>query len=189
MKTKTEFRRIFKNRREHFDEAAIEIQSKKIGKLAFSYIEKKFPKSNIHLYLPIKHLREVDTFGLLSKLQKEGYSCFSSITDFNTMNMNTVYLPKGSKFAADEKGIPVPRPLILAKDVKLDLVILPLLAYDRFGTRLGYGFGYYDKFLSKLHPEPFKLGLSFFLPEKKLPSEAHDIKMNGCVCPEGVIMF
>jgi 5-formyltetrahydrofolate cyclo-ligase len=189
MKTKSEFRQIFKNRRDSLGERLAEAHTKNICNIAQCFIEEKFPKSNIHLYLPIKKLKEVDTFGLLEMLQNGEYKCFSSISDFNTRSMNTVYLPKGSKFVADEKGIPVPKPLIFAKDVKLNLVILPLLGYDRFGTRLGYGYGYYDRFLTNLDHEPFKLGLSYFPPEERLPSEAHDVKMNACICPEGVIMF
>lgn len=156
---------------------------------ALDFVLKSHPKSSIHLYLPIRKLNEVDTFGLLDKLRGEGISCFTSVSDFDSQKMHTVYLPKECNFAEDEKGIPVPSPMIFAEGTKMDVVIMPLLGYDNFGTRVGYGLGYYDRFLAYMEPQPFKLGLSFFPPEEKLPKEDHDIKMDGCVCPKGLILF
>ncbi len=189
MKTKAEFRQLFKNRRANLTEDIRGIYTTEIFRHTISFIEKFYPKSNIHLFLPIKKLKEIDTFLLLKQLQAMGHNCFSSYTDINTKNMVTVYLPKESKFVSDEMGIPVPQPLLKARNEKLDVVIMPLLGYDRSGTRLGYGFGYYDRFLAKLEEAPFKLGLSYFPPEEDLPSEAHDIKLNACVWPEGLMVF
>ncbi|WP_114747670.1 5-formyltetrahydrofolate cyclo-ligase [Pleomorphovibrio marinus] len=189
MKDKEALRLKYKEKRKSLGSRLRGEISALISELTFTFILENFPKSNIHLYLPIKKLNEVDTFKLLERLREEGVSCFTSISDFDSQKMHTVYLPKECNFAEDEKGIPVPSPTIFAKGVKLDVVIMPLLGYDNFGTRVGYGLGYYDRFLAYMEPQPFKLGLSFFPPEEKLPREDHDIKMDGCVCPKGLILF
>jgi len=67
----------------------------------------------------------------------------------------------------------------------LDLVMMPLVAFDPQGNRLGMGGGYYDKtfsFLKSLHKahQPYLLGLAYeFQRIKKLPAELHDIPLNG----------
>ena len=66
------------------------------------------------------------------------------------------------------------------KPKKVQVVFVPLLAYDNYGNRVGYGKGYYDKFLSKCTKECLKIGLSFFTPEKKIMSTSLDIKLNLC---------
>jgi 5-formyltetrahydrofolate cyclo-ligase len=67
---------------------------------------------------------------------------------------------------------------------------MPLLAYDKTGNRIGYGKGFYDKFLSNCRPETLRIGLSFFEPEED-PIEVanHDMKLDYCVTPKHVLKF
>lgn len=63
---------------------------------------------------------------------------------------------------------------------KIDLIVVPGLAFDRKGYRLGYGGGYFDRFLAKITLPTYKLGLSYdfqLIPD--LPIEAHDIPIHG----------
>jgi 5-formyltetrahydrofolate cyclo-ligase len=70
----------------------------------------------------------------------------------------------------------------------LDLIIVPGIAFSENGARIGYGFGYYDIFLSKLSSKTLKIGLSFELQlTKNIPVEAHDIKMNKIITEKRII--
>jgi 5-formyltetrahydrofolate cyclo-ligase len=72
----------------------------------------------------------------------------------------------------------------------IDVVFVPLLAYDKQGNRVGYGKGFYDKFLSLCKPEVVKIGLSFFEPEDLIDDVfENDVKLDYCVTSERVICF
>ena len=72
----------------------------------------------------------------------------------------------------------------------IDVVFVPLLAYDKLGNRVGYGKGFYDKFLSECKPGVVKIGLSFFEPEELIEDLFEtDVKLDFCVTSERVICF
>jgi 5-formyltetrahydrofolate cyclo-ligase len=63
-----------------------------------------------------------------------------------------------------------------------DLIILPMVAFDRTGTRLGHGAGFYDRALAAIAPRPPLLGLAFSVQEvDRIPHEAHDIRLDWIV--------
>lgn len=73
---------------------------------------------------------------------------------------------------------------------KIDLVLVPLLAFDEAGNRLGYGKGFYDRFLSKCRPDVLSIGLSWFEAEQTLPEIGpHDVPLKYCVTPQRLYVF
>ena len=69
----------------------------------------------------------------------------------------------------------------------IDLVLVPGIVFDKEGHRVGYGFGYYDKFLRKV-PKAVKIGLAFdFQLVDKIPKETHDVPVDVIVTEERVI--
>ena len=69
----------------------------------------------------------------------------------------------------------------------IDLVLVPGIAFDKTGHRIGYGFGYYDKFLKKV-PKAIKIGLCFdFQIVDKIPHEEHDVPVDFVVTEERVL--
>ncbi|MBF0286206.1 MAG: 5-formyltetrahydrofolate cyclo-ligase [SAR324 cluster bacterium] len=69
---------------------------------------------------------------------------------------------------------------------QIDLVIVPGVAFDEKGGRLGYGKGYYDRFLSQIHA--FFLGLAFdFQVVDSIPQLPHDIPMDAILTEKGFI--
>ena len=66
----------------------------------------------------------------------------------------------------------------------------PLLAYDKNGNRVGYGKGFYDKFLAECNPNTIKIGLSFFEPEELISDiNTSDVQLNYCVTPNKTFKF
>lgn len=72
----------------------------------------------------------------------------------------------------------------------LDLIVVPGLAFDRYGHRLGRGAGYYDRFLSRTPARTFKLGLAYdFQILHLIPTAGHDIPMDGLLTPSLYLEF
>ena len=70
----------------------------------------------------------------------------------------------------------------------LDLVIVPGIVFDKKGHRIGYGYGYYDRFLKAIRKETVKIGLAFdFQLIESIPEEEHDVPMNIVVTDKEII--
>ncbi|HTG57240.1 MAG TPA: 5-formyltetrahydrofolate cyclo-ligase, partial [Niabella sp.] len=72
----------------------------------------------------------------------------------------------------------------------IDLVILPLLCFDKLGYRVGYGKGFYDKFLEQVSDEVIKVGLSYYEPIDKIQDlNEFDVPLDYCITPERMYEF
>ncbi|MFZ0597958.1 MAG: 5-formyltetrahydrofolate cyclo-ligase, partial [Flavobacterium sp.] len=72
----------------------------------------------------------------------------------------------------------------------IEVVFVPLLAFDNVGNRVGYGKGFYDKFLAQCKPRTIKIGLSFFEAENQIDDVFEsDVKLDYCVTPEKIFRF
>jgi 5-formyltetrahydrofolate cyclo-ligase len=72
---------------------------------------------------------------------------------------------------------------------EFDLIIVPLLAFDKSGHRVGYGKGYYDRFLSKCRPDAKRIGLSFFKPTDNIDAEEHDLQLTSVITTAEIFTF
>ena len=87
-------------------------------------------------------------------------------------------------------GIPEPAAGREIAPETIDLVLIPLLAFDRKGHRVGYGKGYYDRFLKRCRGDCMKLGLSFFEPVDSIyDAGEHDVPLDLCVTPHRTYVF
>jgi 5-formyltetrahydrofolate cyclo-ligase len=104
--------------------------------------------------------------------------------------MSHFLLTDNTKIKKNEYNIPEPISGLPVPTEMIDVVFVPLLAYDKKGNRVGYGKGFYDKFLSLCKPEVVKIGLSFFEPEDLIDDVfENDVKLDYCVTSERVICF
>lgn len=147
-------------------------------------------KSYFHLFLTIEEQQEVATEYVLQILAGKDKEIIVSKSDFTTFEMVHYLLTDNTKFQKNEYNIPEPIEGIEVPDSKIEVVFVPLLAYDKLGNRVGYGKGFYDRFLSKCKPETIKIGLSFFDPEIEIEdASSMDMKLNYCVTPHQVYAF
>lgn len=72
---------------------------------------------------------------------------------------------------------------------KIDLVVVPLLAFDLQGHRVGYGKGFYDRFLKECQPNCKKVGLSLFEPVEAIEYSENDIQLSLCITPSEIYRF
>ncbi|HMP93015.1 MAG TPA: 5-formyltetrahydrofolate cyclo-ligase [Phnomibacter sp.] len=72
----------------------------------------------------------------------------------------------------------------------IDLVLVPLLAFDTYGHRVGYGKGFYDRYLATCRPDTLSLGLSWFGPVDEIEDvHLHDIPLKYCATPSQLYAF
>ncbi len=84
----------------------------------------------------------------------------------------------------DRHGIPIPRD---GPEIDPDIVLLPLLAFDACGFRLGYGGGYFDRTLAARTPRPRAIGVGFELARvADIRPRAHDIRLDAVVTESGI---
>jgi 5-formyltetrahydrofolate cyclo-ligase len=147
-------------------------------------------KTYFHLFLPIEEQNEVNTEFILHLLSGKDKEICISKSDFETRNMTHYLLTDNTKIKKNEYNIPEPVDGIEVPTNKIEVVFIPLLAFDKTGNRVGYGKGFYDKFLSECDPETIKIGLSFFEPEELiLDIFEGDIKLDYCITPNRVFKF
>lgn len=147
-------------------------------------------KNYFHIFLPITEHKEVDTEFILHLLSGKDKEIVISKSDFETRKMTHFLLTDNTKIKKNEYNIPEPVDGLEVPTKKIDVVFVPLLAYDKTGHRAGYGKGFYDKFLSECKPETIKIGLSFFEPEELIDDVfENDVKLDYCVTPDRVYEF
>ena len=146
-------------------------------------------KSLYHLFLSSEKKNEVNTSFLLSVLQgKDKQIVVSKI--LNESKLEHYLLSDQTLLKENHYGIPEPVSGIKINPLEIDVVFLPLLVFDKQGHRVGYGKGYYDRFLADCQKETIKVGISFFEPIDKIEDiDENDIAMDFVVTPNQVFSF
>ncbi len=143
-----------------------------------------------HTFLSIEKNKEVDTLPLITLLQgKDKDIVVPKVIGPSTMKH--YLLTDRTLLRPNNWAIPEPVDGIEIPEQKIDVVFIPLLAFDRQGNRVGYGKGFYDTFLNRCRPQTIKIGLSLFEAEEEAISDIRkeDIRMDYCVTPEKVYTF
>lgn len=147
-------------------------------------------KTYYHIFLPIEEQKEVNTEYILSILHAKDKEIVVSKSNFETTTMTHFLLTDNTKIKKNEYNIPEPVNGLPVPPEMIDVVFVPLLAYDKQGNRVGYGKGFYDKFLCECKKEIVKIGLSFFEPETEIEDVIkNDIPLNFCALPTTVVPF
>ena len=142
-----------------------------------------------HLFLPIEKQCEIDTSLLLTLLQgKDKQIVLSKRVPDN--DLAHFLLTDDTRIAVGKWGIPEPEGGLAVQPDQIQVVFVPLLIFDHKGHRIGYGKGYYDRFLSKCPKDTLKVGLSFFEPIDEIKElDQHDIPLDMCVTPKQCYTF
>ena len=143
---------------------------------------------NFHVFMGVDKLKEIDTNFIISILQGRDKNIIipKVVSD---EDLDHYLLTDSTKLKVNQWNIIEPINGIKVEPKKIQVVFVPLLAYDYHGNRVGYGKGYYDKFLAQCGEKCLKIGLSIFAPEKKILSSSLDIRLNYCVTPKKIYKF
>tara|TARA_R110002050_G_scaffold94765_1_gene197087 strand:- start:76934 stop:77497 length:564 start_codon:yes stop_codon:yes gene_type:complete len=186
--TKSELRKTYKTLRNNLSENDIDEFSLAIANqlLKLPIWEHTF----YHIFLAIEEQKEVNTDYILNILSGKDKNILISKSNFKTGNMAHFLLTDNTVIKKNKYHIPEPIDGIEILNDKIDVVFIPLLAFDKKGNRVGYGKGFYDRFLTNCKPETIKIGISFFEAENEIIDVFDsDIGLDYCVTPKLVYRF
>jgi 5-formyltetrahydrofolate cyclo-ligase len=148
----------------------------------------------VHIFLPQLGKNEIDTWKIVPQL-RISFPDTSIAVPFvipGTREMEHYLLDSETILIHNQWKIPEPDPLTSTKisSDKIDVILVPLLAFDLKGFRVGYGGGYYDRFLVQCRPDAVRIGLSYFDPvEKIVDIDRYDVTLHSCVTPDETYHF
>jgi 5-formyltetrahydrofolate cyclo-ligase len=142
-----------------------------------------------HIFLHSTSKKELNTGLLITLLQgKDKEIVVPRMAKGNTLEH--FLLTDNTLLKPNSWNIPEPVDGIEVMPDMLDVIFVPLLAFDLKGHRVGYGKGYYDLFLSQCKPDAIKIGLSMYEAEENIADiGAQDIPLNYCVSPTTTYTF
>ena len=187
--TKKEARQFFRRKRAEISAAQME-KWKDLLLIRFQQAELPFLQT-LHGYLPIEEKKEPDPQPLIRYLEFQNPGARVIVPRvIDEENMVHVWVNDDTSYVQNEMGILEPAEGELVDPNDVDLVFVPLLAFDTEGNRVGYGKGYYDRFLAACRPDVIKIGLSFFPPVEKIhDTDPWDIPLTYCITPEQLYEF
>jgi 5-formyltetrahydrofolate cyclo-ligase len=141
----------------------------------------------LHCFLPIEKFNEVNTRPVLTKLWRE-FSHMETVVprvDFEAREMRSLKYTHETALVRNAWGIEEPEHDELLDSEMIDTVLVPGVCFDRQGHRVGYGKGFYDRFLRTCRPDCLKIGLSYFEPIEKI-DDLHegDVQLDSIVTPD-----
>lgn len=144
---------------------------------------------SIHIFLPILKHKEPDTFLIIDWLQANHTEIEIVVpkADFASSLMSHYSFMDKQDLINNHYHIPEPQKATPFKGTP-EMVIVPLLAFDKKGFRVGYGKGFYDRFLQNIDTQ--KIGLSFFDAVAEI-NDVHlnDIRLDKCITPNQIYNF
>lgn len=146
--------------------------------------------TNYHLFLSIANKKEINTEFILHILSGKDKNIIVSKSNFKDGSMDHFLLTDNTILEVNSYGIPEPINGFKVAETDLNVVFVPLLAFDQSGNRVGYGKGFYDRFLALCGPDTLKVGLSFFEAEEQITElSENDIPLDYCVTPNKIYTF
>lgn len=184
---KNQLRKKYKELRAQLSDAALAEQSLLIANNVLQL--NIWDHTYYHLFLSIENQREIETDLILHILQGKEKSIVIPKAHFETSKMTHFLLQDNTQLRVSEYGIPEPVAGIEIAPSQIEVVFVPLLAFDKNGNRIGYGKGFYDLFLAQCSPDCIKVGLSLFSAEEHIKTREQDVALDFCVTPERVYEF
>jgi 5-formyltetrahydrofolate cyclo-ligase len=187
--TKKEARKIFKEKRNAISESD-RLKWDDLVLIQFQTLDLPYIDHVLSFY-PIFENREINTFIITDYLHFKNPAlniCYPKMIAGN--QMQAISCNADSVFEANEYGILEPLDTDSVDPIQLDMVIVPLLAFDERGYRVGYGKGYYDRFLKNCREDCLKVGFSYFEAVPYIEDAAEfDVPLDLCITPQRIYVF
>lgn len=187
---KADLRRLMLARRRALAPAEVARRSELLAARFFA----EFPVAEwtwLHAFLPIPHQHEPDTWLIIRRIWREfrRLNVLVPVVQADRHTLKSYYIKPDTPLRPNRWGIPEPDESRQFEPRHLDAVLLPLLAFDEQGQRVGYGKGFYDRFLAA-HPTALRIGLSLEPPVPRITDAwPGDVPLHACLTPERVWWF
>lgn len=189
--TKAELRKIYLAKRRQLTPD----ETKEKSRSAIERLFRSFNLSKIkflHCFLPIEKFNEVDTRLIFERVWREFPQIVTVVprVNFETEEIENLKFNRETQLSQNLWEIHEPAHDEKIESEKIDMILIPLLCFDSLGHRVGYGKGFYDRFLNHCRPDAPKVGVSFFSPVEQI-SDANefDAKLDFCVTPDEIFAF
>jgi 5-formyltetrahydrofolate cyclo-ligase len=155
----------------------------------------QLPLHNIDIllnYWPIPTHHEVNTLPVADYMQFRipGLQIAYPRTNYEQVSMDAIAVNEETEFERSTHGIAEPQSGDIIAPEDIDMIFVPLLAYDKNGYRIGYGKGFYDRYLKQCRSDIIKIGFSYFEPEPLISDvNEFDIPLNFAITPESIYEF
>lgn len=188
--TKQALRKIYKEKRKELPPPE---QAKLDDLLLIKFQTTELPFIQTLLtYWPLEILKEPNAHLFTAYLEfiNPGLQIAYPKTDLSNHEMTAILTNEDTRFVKNNYQLDEPANGMPIPPQEIDMVIVPLLAFDTRGYRVGYGKGYYDKYLSACRPDCVKVGFSYFDPIAEI-SDKHefDVPLDYCITPQTVYVF
>jgi 5-formyltetrahydrofolate cyclo-ligase len=191
LNSKAVLRKTYFARRKQLSLASITQQSELICQAFFACFDLSKTRY-LHIFLAIPEKGEVDTQLIIQRIWRQypHIQLVSSQTNLSDNTLSHYELNRDTPLRKNDWGINEPSGSAQVFENQLDIVLIPLLCLDKLGYRVGYGKGFYDRFLANCRKDALKIGLSFFDPiEKIIDVNDLDIPLNYCLVNEQLWQF
>lgn len=141
---------------------------------------------SIHTFIPIKKNKEPDTFPFIQYLwsKEHDVDVITAISDLNNPILNHVKITEDTTFLENKWGIPEPQGCDSYPIDNIECVLVPMVVGSKNGHRIGYGKGYYDRFLQKCKSSTKFVGITMSpLLENDVYASEYDIPMHSMITP------
>lgn len=186
---KAELRKIYLTRQKSLSNDERIAKSKQICKRFF----REFNLSKVgflNLFLAIQRNNEVETRFIYEKFWRDFPQISTSVPRVKGANLEIIEFTSETKLVENNWKTLEPLDANFVEAKLIDVVIVPLLCFDGKGFRVGYGKGFYDKFLSKCRKDCLKIGLSYFAPIEKIDDvNEFDVRLDYCLTPNQICKF
>jgi 5-formyltetrahydrofolate cyclo-ligase len=185
---KSELRKTMLQRRRALSIDEVAVRSQRIADLFFQQFALKAGQT-VHVFLPIIKNNEVNTWPIIERLRLEypEVQVVVPVTDAAQNVLTHHHLTEESVLVENAWGIPEPQDAQIVHAHEVDVVLIPLLAFDKKGHRVGYGKGFYDRFLADCRPDVVKVGLSLEPPVERIADpNRYDVPLDFAITPGGV---
>jgi 5-formyltetrahydrofolate cyclo-ligase len=187
---KEELRKIYKEKRTAIS-AAQKSRLEDLMLIQFQKLDIDIP-SLIMTYAPIERMNEFDPQLITDYcyFKKPEQILFYPVIHPTAVLMLSAVVSDHTLFEPNKFGIMEPVNAMPMFPEEIDLIFVPLLVFDVRGHRVGYGKGYYDRFLKECRKDVLKIGFSFFEAEPIIKGiNRYDVKLDFCITPEKIYSF
>ena len=180
---KQELRALYKQKRKDLTEIQIKGLQENIYQQIYNLDLSTF--KNVHLFLSMPKFKEIDTAPLITWFRNKNKRIVVSKCNFKDNTLSHFYLEENTVLSLNKFGVLEPVAAELVEENKLDLIFIPMLISDDKKFRVGYGKGFYDRFLSNCRKDAKFIGLNFFPPITAIEDKNEfDIPLHQVIYPK-----
>lgn len=180
---KSDLRKIYKQKRQGLSFEVIQKLQENIYDQVFKLDVSKI--KTIHIFLALAKFKEINTQPIIDFFRKHNKQIVVSRSNFADNTLSHFILEEDTEVEVNKYGIPEPVNAKPISEEALDVVFVPLLISDEQNYRVGYGKGFYDRFLSNCRKDCKTIGLNFFTPIPKIEDvNEFDIALDKVIYPK-----